>query len=105
MSTYQIIYWRNIPVQIRVRSDSDRHTMLLPDRFQQAVKRAAFRAKAITGESYMAAWNSSDWQVHPGDPQQALRAVLLDIEARYPDEILLALIRNKGYHEKPDVED
>jgi hypothetical protein len=99
MSEYQVIYWRDIPVQVRVREGTERLTRALPDRFQQAHKRAAFRAKAITGVAYMTSWNSTEWQEHPADLERALLDVMSEIDSGYSEAKLNAIIFNKGYKE------
>lgn len=99
MSEYQIIYWRDIPTQVRVRVGRQRLSQPLGERFQEAAKRAAYRAKAITGDAYMSAWNTTHWQACDGEPEDALNRVMGEIEASYPPERLLALIMNQGYRE------
>lgn len=97
MTEYQIIYWRDIPVQVRVRQGRERRSQSLPERFQAAAKRAAYRARAITGEAYMSAWNNTPWQPHAASFDEALPAIVATIEAGYPPERLIQLIDNKGF--------
>lgn len=98
-SEYQIISWRDIPVQVRVRNGTERRACLLPARFQQAATRSAYRARAITGEEYMSAWIGNPWQAHAGDTEQTMTEVVAQLEAGYPQERLDRLIENKGYNE------
>lgn len=98
-SEYQIISWRDIPVQVRVRSGSDRRSCQLPARFQQAVTRSAYRARAITGDDYMSAWNGGQWQTYAAGAEQALTEIIAGLEASYPQERLDRLIQAKGYNE------
>lgn len=98
-SEYQIISWRDIPVQVRVRNGTERRTQPLPARFQQAAIRSAYRARAITGEAYLSAWTSNPWQPHAGDTEQTLADIIAHLEAGYPQERLGRLIENKGYNE------
>lgn len=97
MAKYQIIYWRNIPVQVRVRNGRKRLTLPLTDRFQKAVHRAAYRGKAITGDAYIEEWQPTGWQNREGGPQTVLEQVAAELEAAYSDERLDELARNKGY--------
>lgn len=97
MSDYQIISWRDIPVQVRAREGAERRSLRLPSRFQEAATRAAYRGRAITGEDHMIGWNGSAWLQHDGTIDETLQAVAADIEVRYPPERLLELIHNKGY--------
>lgn len=97
MTEYQIIYWRDVPVQVRVRQGRERVSQLLPERFQAAAKRAAYRGRAITGEAYMSAWNSTPWQNHTATFDEALATIVAAVEADYPPELLVHLIDNKGF--------
>lgn len=90
---YQIIFWRDIPVQVRVKNGRFRQTYPLSPRFQQTVHRAAYRGKAITGDAYIEEWHPSPWQETAVTDAEVLVA---QIETDYPDERLDKLARNKG---------
>jgi hypothetical protein len=98
-SEYQVISWRDVPVQVRVRGGGERRSRKLSDRFQQAATRSAYRAKAITGEAYMSAWTSSPWQPCMASVEQALSEIVAELEANYPQTRLDKLILNKGHDE------
>ncbi len=100
MTKYQVIYWRDIPVQVRARNGRSRLTHPLSPRFQEAVYRAAFRAKAINGFAYIQEWQPGDWLEREGEIQVVLTAVAVELEAAYNDERLALIARNKGY--EPD---
>jgi hypothetical protein len=98
-SEYQLICWRDVPVQVRVRGGGQRHSHKLPERFQQAATRSAFRARAITGDAYLSAWTSSPWQPYAAGAAQALGEIVAQLEAAYPQARLDKLIMNKGHEE------
>jgi len=97
---YQIIRWRDIPVKVRVRVGRTRTAYPLSERFQKTVYRAAFRAKAITGDGYTQGWRTSGWSEpqdeHGEDPACVAAAVVATMEAEYSDARLDQLARNKG---------
>ena len=95
----QIIYWRDIPVQVRVKNGRNRHTLPLSDRFQQTVYRAAYRAKAITGDAYVEEWQPSEWEERVGELVAVATAVAAELEAAFSDERLHQLAQKKGYEE------
>ena len=99
MSDYQIISWRDVPVQVRVRGGGERRSCELPERFQQAATRSAYRARAITGEAYMSAWTSGPWQPYAASVDRALSEIVAELEASYPQTRLDKLIMNKGHEE------
>ena len=94
---FQIIYWRDIPVQVRLRNGRHRYSQPLSDRFQQTIYRAAYRAKAITGDAYLEEWRQTEWQERVGEMAEVATAVVAELEATYSDEALDSLARNKGF--------
>lgn len=104
---YQIIYWRDIPTHLRLQKGRTRHTHALPEIFQKTVYRAAYRAKAITGDAYQDSWRAEGWVAleheieEEQDARQALEEAGLrlaqEITAAYDEERLNALALRKGY--------
>ena len=57
---YQIIYWRDVPAQLKVRAAGARRlSRELSDRFQKAIDEAAMRAGLTGTDDYLAAWRIS----------------------------------------------
>lgn len=103
---YQVIYWRDIPAQLRLRRGRTRLSFPLPEIFQKTVYRAAYRAKAIGGNAYEASWHTKGWfDAETAGGEQELAAVgealAAQIEAAYDAARLDALALNKGY--EPDT--
>jgi hypothetical protein len=99
MATYQIIYWRDIPAQVKARAGRERLSGSLSDRFQEAIDEAAMRAKTTGTDDYLEEWRPSDWQEREGETAAVVEAVLAELEAAYPDERLRRLVQNKGKEE------
>ena len=95
--TFQIVYWRDIPAQIRVRVGRQRINRQLSPRFQEAIDSAAMQADATSSDDYLAEWRSTDWQVFEGDAESQADALVAQIEAEYTPERLRSLILRKGY--------
>lgn len=102
MTKYRVIYWRDIPVQVKVKNGSGRRSRPLSPRFQKAVYRAAYRGRAITGDDYMREWRPSGWQEREGDAELVLAAVSAELEDAYSDDRLNQLAFNKGYEGDDD---
>jgi hypothetical protein len=85
-----VIYWRDIPAQVVSGQGRKASRVMLPDRFQDAIDRAATRAGLIGSDEYMAEWR----KVQVGE--DAVEAVAARLETEYPDGVLDALIRNYG---------
>jgi hypothetical protein len=102
MTRYQIIYWRDIPVQVKVREGGARLSCPLSSRFQKTVYRAAYRARAITGFEYINEWRPSDWVESDQVADDVLTMVTAELESDYSDERLDRLARNKGFEDHDD---
>jgi hypothetical protein len=94
--TYQIVYWRDIPAQIRLRSGRERFSHPLSQRFQEAIDMAAMRADATSTDDYLEEWRAGEAHSREGEPEQVAAALAAELEAAYPQERLMRLAANKG---------
>ena len=96
-----LIRWRDIPSQIIVKQGRRRAKVLLSARFQNAIDRAAMRAKKRAADAYISEWERDPITVEPVDGATDLQAVAdrlaEGVETGYADAQLLALIRNHGF--------
>jgi hypothetical protein len=95
--TYQIVYWRDIPAQIKLRSEKGRLSRSLSPRFQEAIDAAAMRANATGTDAYLEEWRTSPPQQGDGDPERIADVLAAELEEAYPPERLDMLAMNKGY--------
>jgi hypothetical protein len=93
---YQILYWRDIPAQVRVRSGRQRVTRPLPARFQEAIDEAAMRGRVTGTDEYLEEWRQTDWAQGEGEPEQLADRLLADLEEDYPAARLEKLKINEG---------
>jgi hypothetical protein len=91
-----VIYWRDIPAQVKAKAGRTRVSAPLPDRFMVAVDRAATIAGKTTTDEYIAEWRE---ETRPcGEDLQAevnLEAKRLD-EA-YSQELIRDYVNNGGW--------
>jgi Virulence factor len=85
MPTIQIVYWRDIPAQVKVKSGRARASCQLSDRFQVAIDRAAMRAGLFNTDDYLNAWRTADLPERDGELEAVAEAVAAELEASYPD--------------------
>ncbi|MBL8057925.1 MAG: virulence factor [Anaerolineales bacterium] len=95
-STYQIVYWREIPAQVKTKAGRERASQPLSDRFQEAIDAAAMRGGLIGTDDYLAEWRTVDGGERAGEPAAVGQAVAAELEAAYPDERLKKLIAGQG---------
>ena len=95
--------WRDIPSQIIVRQGRRRAKVVLSARFQNAIDRAAMRAKKRSADAYINEWARDPISPAADDVAPDLQAVADRLAGRieldYSDARLLALIRNHGLQE------
>jgi hypothetical protein len=51
-----VIWWRDIPAQVVANNDAGAHRAVLSDRFQEAIDRAAVRARLVGTDEYLDQW-------------------------------------------------
>ena len=96
MSELTIIYWRDIPAQVRVGRGRKAARAVLPERFEQAIDRVAMRIGATDGDAYMAEWRDVSGGVVDGDLQAAADAKATELDTSFDKDTLKALIDNDG---------
>jgi cvfA/B/C family virulence factor len=84
LATYQIMYWHDIPVQVRARGEGGRASAPLPERFQEAIDQAAMAAGLIGSDDYSAAFRWGETQERDGAAREVAAAVAAEIDAQYP---------------------
>jgi len=96
-----IVYWRDIPAQVIVGKGRRGSKVQLPERFEQAIDRAAMKSGARDTDSYLAEWRKGDPYDVAGEPAQVAAAEAARLEATYDDARLKALIANDGRDAQP----
>ncbi|MFN8502603.1 virulence factor [Kouleothrix sp.] len=84
MATYQILYWVDIPVQVRAKGEGGRAKAALHDRFQEAVDLAAMSVGWIGSDEYTDAYHWGDEQTRDGSAASVVDAVVAEIESQHP---------------------
>ncbi|MEQ8968662.1 MAG: virulence factor [Azospirillaceae bacterium] len=97
MAELIVVSWRSIPSQVIARRGRrDQAKVLLADRFQEAIDRAAMRGKAADTDAYLADWIKAP-PVPCGDDLEAeARAAAARLEADWDDARLKAVVANGG---------
>jgi hypothetical protein len=86
MASYQILYWHDIPAQVRAKgAGRDRVSVMLPQRFQEAIDNAAMSAGLIGSDEYSDAFRWSEPQEREGSAQEVASAVAAELEAQFPE--------------------
>ena len=83
MATYQILYWHDIPVQVRARDGRQRASQPLSNRFQEAIDRAAMAAGLIGSDAYTDIFQWSEPAEREGTAESVAAAVVAELERKY----------------------
>ena len=84
MATYQILYWHDIPVQVRAKDADGRAGAELPPRFQEAIDQAAMAAGLIGSDDYTEAFRWSQQQERAGSARDLAEALVAELDAQHP---------------------
>jgi hypothetical protein len=82
MATYKILYWQEIPSQIKVEDDCDDVTLQMPDRFQERIDLMAARRGLQESDAYLAQWKWSEEEDREGSAGEVAIAVRNELEAK-----------------------
>ena len=82
MATYKILYWQEIPSQIKAEDDMDDVTVQLPDSFQERIDLMAARRGLQEADAYLAQWKWSEEEDREGSAEEVARAVRAELEAK-----------------------
>ena len=74
MADVTIVYWRDMPAQVIVGRGRRGVKLPLPERFEQAIDRAAMKSGAAESDDYMAGFRKADPIPVAGSDQEAAEA-------------------------------
>jgi hypothetical protein len=96
MAELIVVSWRDIPAQVIVKAGRRTAKRPLPDRFQEAIDRAAMRAGLRDTDAYLGAWRRIAVGGCGDDLAAEAERAAARLEADYPPERLRALVANGG---------
>ncbi|MDZ7709177.1 MAG: virulence factor [Roseovarius sp.] len=92
-----IVYWRDIPAQVIVGKGRRGSKVQLPERFEQAIDRAAMKTGAGGTDDYLAQWRKADPYPVEGEAGEVAQSEAARLDTLYDTERLKALIANDGW--------
>lgn len=97
MPEVTIVYWRDIPAQVIVGKGRRGAKRPLPERFEQAIDRAAMKAGAGDTDAYLAEWRKAEPHTVEGDPEAVAEAEAARLDREYDKDRIKTLIDNNGW--------
>jgi hypothetical protein len=92
-----IVYWRDIPAQVIVGKGRSSAKKQLPEKFEQAIDRAAMKTGAAGSDAYLAEWRKAAPYPVDGAAEDVVTAEAARLDADYDRDRLKALIANDGW--------
>lgn len=82
MATFKILYWQEIPTQIKAEDDSDDVTVMLDERFMKQIDILAAKRGLQSSDDYLAQWTWSEEEEREGSAGEVAEALRVELEAK-----------------------
>ena len=103
MAEVTIVCWRDMPAQVIVGKGRRAAKVALPERFEQAIDRAAMKVGARDSDAYLSEWRKVIKGDRNGAAEEIASAEAARIEREYDRERLADLIDNDGWARAPSI--
>ncbi len=84
MASYQVMFWKHIPAQVKARDEAGEVKRMLPDRFQAAIDAFAMKDGSTEMDSYLEGWRWGEPQERLGSAEEVAAAVVTELDAANP---------------------
>jgi hypothetical protein len=104
MAKYKVLYWYDIPLQVRAEDKDGRVNRQLPERFQLAVDEVAMAAKMISDDNYTTGFQWQSAQEKEGSAKDVADAVIAELDAQFAEidvQVLTDKLRQMKSADKP----
>ena len=82
MTTYKILYWQEIPTQIKAEDESEDVAVMLDAKFMAQVDILAAKRGLQASDDYLAQWKWSEEEEREGSAREVAEAVKAELEAK-----------------------
>lgn len=83
MAFYQILYWQDIPSQVKAYDDFDEIKVELSSKFTVKIDLAAKAQGLVDEDSYLMQWRWSEEQERPGTPEEVSEIIKNELENNF----------------------
>ena len=83
MAKYQILYWHDIPLQVKAQEGRTRISKPLSERFQVAVDAASMEAGLTGTDEYLNLMQWGEPQEREGSPEEVVAILVAELESQY----------------------
>ena len=82
MTTYRILYWQEVPSQIKAEDELDEVALPLPPKFLERIDQLASQRGLQQSDDYLAQWRWSEEEEREGSAQEVAEAVCAELESK-----------------------
>ena len=82
MATYKVLYWQEIPSQVKAEDASEDVSLELAPRFMERIDELAHERGLQSSDDYLAQWRWSDEEDRDGSAREVAEAVKAELEAK-----------------------
>lgn len=82
MATYKILYWQEVPSQIKAEDDQDEVTLPMSPKFLERIDQLAVQRGLQQSDDYLAQWQWGEDQEREGAAREVAEAVKAELESR-----------------------
>jgi hypothetical protein len=84
MASYQVMFWKHIPSQVKAWEGGTEVKRMMPDRFQVAIDAFAMKDGSTVMDAYLDGWAWGPVEERAGAPDEVLTAVVAELDAANP---------------------
>ena len=84
MASFQVMFWKHIPSQVKAWQGDAQVKRMLPDYFQAAIDAYAMRDGSTDMDAYLDGWKWGPVEERSGTPDEVLAAVIEELTAANP---------------------
>jgi hypothetical protein len=84
MASYQVMFWKHIPSQVKAWQGETQVKRMMPSRFQVAIDAFAMKDGSTDMDSYLDGWSWGPVEERPGSPDEVLEAVVAELDKAHP---------------------
>jgi hypothetical protein len=89
MASYQVMYWKHIPSQVKAWEGDAQVKRMMPDRFQVAIDAYAMKDGSTDMDAYLDGWRWGPVESMDGTPDDVLAAVVAELDRDHPRDRLM----------------
>jgi hypothetical protein len=82
LTTYRILFWQEIPSQIKAEDEREEVTVNLSPRFMERIDQLAAKRGLIGSDDYLEQWHWGDEQQREGTAPDVAETLRLELEAK-----------------------